>query len=32
VDGYSDTHKMVIEKVAVNPALNDSLFVKPSGA
>jgi hypothetical protein len=32
VDGYRDTHKMVIEKVAVNPALNDTLFVKPSGA
>jgi hypothetical protein len=32
VDGYSDTHKMVIEKVAVNPVLNDTLFVKPSGA
>ncbi|MHB8721754.1 MAG: LolA-like protein [Steroidobacteraceae bacterium] len=32
VDGYPDTHKMVIEKVAVNPALNDTLFAKPSGA
>jgi hypothetical protein len=32
VDGYRDTHKMVIEKVAVNPALNDTLFAKPSGA
>jgi hypothetical protein len=32
VDGYPDTHKMVIEKVAVNPVLNDTLFVKPSGA
>jgi hypothetical protein len=32
VDGYPDTHKMVIEKVAVNPVLSDTLFVKPSGA
>jgi hypothetical protein len=32
VDGYPDTHKMVIEKVAVNPKLSDTLFVKPSGA
>lgn len=32
VDGYHDTHKMIIEKVAVNPALNDTLFTKPSGA
>jgi hypothetical protein len=32
VDGYRDTHKMVIEKVAVNPALNDTLFAKPRGA
>jgi hypothetical protein len=31
VDGYRDTHKMVIEKVAVNPKLNDALFTKPSG-
>lgn len=29
VDGYRDTHKMVIEKVAVNPKLADTLFVKP---
>jgi hypothetical protein len=29
VDGYRDTHKMVIEKVAVNPKLADSRFVKP---
>jgi outer membrane lipoprotein-sorting protein len=28
-DGYQDTHKMVIEKVAVNPRLDDTLFVKP---
>jgi len=29
VDGYKDTHKMVIEKVALNPALDDSKFVPP---
>lgn len=29
VDGYRDTHKMVIEKVAVNPKLDDALFTKP---
>lgn len=29
VDGYSDTHKMIIEKVALNPKLDDALFVKP---
>jgi hypothetical protein len=29
VDGYRDTHKMVIEKVAVNPRLDDVLFAKP---
>jgi hypothetical protein len=32
VDGYPETHKMVIEKVAVNPVFNDTLFAKPSGA
>ena len=32
VEGYPDSHKMIIEKVAVNPALNDTLFAKPSGA
>jgi hypothetical protein len=32
VEGYPDSHKMVVEKVAVNPALSDTLFVKPSGA
>ena len=31
VDGYRDTHKMVIEKVAVNPKLNDASFAKPCG-
>jgi outer membrane lipoprotein-sorting protein len=29
VDGYADTHKMLLEKVTVNPALDDALFVKP---
>jgi hypothetical protein len=29
VDGYRDTHKMVIEKVALNPKLEDVLFAKP---
>jgi hypothetical protein len=29
VDGYKDTHKMVIEKVALNPQLDDALFVRP---
>ena len=29
VDGYADTHKMVIDKVALNPKLDDSRFVKP---
>lgn len=29
VDGYADTHKMIIEKVAVNPKLDDALFAKP---
>ena len=32
VEGYPDTHKMVIEKVAVNPKFADTLFAKPSGA
>ena len=32
VDGYRDTHKMLIDKVSVNPRLNASLFTKPSGA
>jgi outer membrane lipoprotein-sorting protein len=30
VDGYPDRHKMLIEKVAVNPKLDDSRFTKPS--
>jgi hypothetical protein len=29
VDGYPDTHKMLIEKVAVNPKLDDARFAKP---
>jgi len=29
VDGYPGTHKMVIEKIAVNPHLDDALFTKP---
>jgi len=29
VDGYHDTHKMAIEKVEVNPRLDDALFTKP---
>jgi hypothetical protein len=29
VDGYRDTHKVVIEKVSVNPKLNEALFAKP---
>jgi outer membrane lipoprotein-sorting protein len=29
VDGYPDRHKMLLEKVAVNPKLDDSRFMKP---
>ena len=29
VDGYADTHKMVLEKVALNPKLDDARFTKP---
>ncbi len=29
VDGYRDTHRMVIEKVAVNPPLDDARFTRP---
>ena len=29
VDGYRDTHKMVLDKVAVNPQLSDARFGKP---
>ena len=29
VDGYSDTHKVLIEKAEVNPNFEDALFAKP---
>jgi outer membrane lipoprotein-sorting protein len=29
VEGYKETHKMVIESVVVNPKLDDALFSKP---
>ena len=29
VAGYPDTHKMLVEKAAVNPKLDDALFTKP---
>ena len=29
VDGYPERHRMVVEKVAVNPKLDDALFAKP---
>lgn len=29
VDGYPDTHKMVVEKAAINQHLDDALFAKP---
>jgi hypothetical protein len=29
VDGYPDRHQMVIEKVALNPKLDDAVFAKP---
>jgi hypothetical protein len=29
VDGYPDRHRMLIEKVAVNPKLDDAQFTKP---
>ena len=29
VDGYRDTHRMVLEKVGLNPQLDDALFTKP---
>jgi hypothetical protein len=32
VDGYRDTHRMVIEKAAVNAQVNDARFTKPGGA
>lgn len=30
VQGYKETHKMIIESVVVNPKLEDSFFTKPS--
>jgi hypothetical protein len=29
VDGYPQTHKMIIEKIGVNPTLDDARFAKP---
>jgi hypothetical protein len=29
VDGVRQTHKMTVEKVAVNPKLDDTRFAKP---
>jgi outer membrane lipoprotein-sorting protein len=29
VDGYHETHKVAIEKVEINPKLDDALFTKP---
>jgi hypothetical protein len=29
VDGYAETHKVQVEKAAINPQLDDSLFLKP---
>jgi hypothetical protein len=29
VDGYRETHKMVIEKVEVDPRLDDARFARP---
>jgi hypothetical protein len=29
VDGYKDTHKMVIDKVSLNPVLDDAMFARP---
>jgi hypothetical protein len=31
VEGYTGTHKLMLEKVAVNPVLDDALFVRPKG-
>ena len=31
VDGFRDTHRMVLEKVGLNPQLDDALFTKPQG-
>lgn len=32
IDGYHETHKMVVEKAEVNPKLSDALFTKPGAA
>jgi outer membrane lipoprotein-sorting protein len=32
VEGYPSTHKMAIEKVTLNPNLDDALFNRPGGA
>jgi hypothetical protein len=29
VDGYADTHKMILDKVALNPQIDDARFAKP---
>jgi hypothetical protein len=29
VEGYRDTHKMVLESIVINPKLDDALFTKP---
>jgi outer membrane lipoprotein-sorting protein len=29
VDGYAETHKVQVEKAAINPPLDDALFTKP---
>lgn len=29
VDGYTETHKLLVEKASINPHLDDSLFSKP---
>ena len=29
VDGYKESHSMVMDKVEVNPKLDDALFAKP---
>jgi hypothetical protein len=31
VEGYPDTHRLLVEKVTVNPQLSDALFAKPTG-
>ena len=31
IEGFPETHKIVIDKVAVNPRLDDTLFKKPAG-